>query len=96
MQCYRLRIKKGSPLSVNITAQSPVITRTENRILQFLEKKCHALSNQLVNDYWPAVVALAETLYEEKRIPAALVKEIVEEIIPPEVIAVTKNQLRFS
>ena len=55
-------------------------------------KKCHALSNQLINDYWPAVVALAETLYDEKRIPAAMVKQIVEKMIPPEVIAVTKNQ----
>jgi len=55
-------------------------------------KKCHALSNQLINDYWPAVVALAETLHEEKRIPAAMVKHIVEEMIPPEVIAVTKNR----
>lgn len=53
-------------------------------------KKCHAISIQLINDYWPAVVALAENLHEVKRIPAIVVKQIVEETIPPEVTAVTK------
>ena len=55
-------------------------------------KNCHAVSLQIINDYWPAIVALAETLYKEKRIPAAMVKWVVEETIPPEVIEVTENQ----
>ena len=55
-------------------------------------KNCHAVSLQIINDYWPAIVALAETLYKEKRIPAAMVKRVVEETIPPEVIEVTENQ----
>ena len=55
-------------------------------------KKCHAISIQLINDYWPAVVALAENLHEVKRIPAVVVKQIVEETIPPEVTAVTKHR----
>jgi hypothetical protein len=73
---------------VDVTLKEEIIEAQREPFL----KKCHALSNQLINDYWPAVVALAETLYDEKRIPAAMVKQIVEEIIPPEVIAVTKNQ----
>ena len=55
-------------------------------------KNCHAISIQIINDYWPVVVALAENLHEVKRISAGVVKQMVEETIPPEVIAVTKHR----
>jgi hypothetical protein len=63
----------------------------EDKRIPFL-KNCHAISNQIIHDYWPAVVALAETLHEVKRIPAVAIQKIVEETIPPEVTGVTKNR----
>ena len=88
---YSHRVSKlsGSDIQmVDVILKEEIVEEQRELFL----KNCHAISIQIINDYWPAVVALAETLYDEKRIPAAMVKQIVEEMIPPEVIAVTKNR----